>query len=276
VPFYKFDDIIKALTSGQGALMPYQKTGGGSSITAGSFFSLWPLVGIPSAGGYPGVALQAAQQDDTTAGAMSFGVPPTGTRHLLHWTLCAANNTGQAMFFLLDRLLVYPAISHTTVALQTFTNPVGLPRYTDGNGVMAFLEVTTLLGTGTITGTLSYTNTLGQPKTTTFTVSPSAIVGQTMPIVQLFIPLAAGDLGILSVQSVQFGGTQTAGVSALILARPISFTPVLANGAATRDFVTQVAALEQLMDHHCLMMAAVSSAAFISGTYFGQLKSAYN
>jgi hypothetical protein len=141
---------------------------------------------------------------------------------------------------------------------------------------MAFLEVTTLLGTGTITGTLSYTNTLGQPKTTTFTVSPSAIVGQTMPIVQLFIPLAAGDLGILSVQSVQFGGTQTAGVSALILARPISFTPVLANGAATRDFVTQVAALEQLMDHHCLMMAAVSSAAFISGTYFGQLKSAYN
>jgi hypothetical protein len=275
VPFNKFDDVIKALTNGHGNLYPVQKA---IVASLGVAMSTWPSVGLPNTGTYPGVALAAAQQDNTTPGGIAFPNPPSGmTRHLLHFLMGGAGSATTGILYLLDRLLVYPAISHTINTLQTFANPVTLPRYTDGVGVMAFLEVTTLIGTGTPTVTLNYINHLGQAAVTTFSAVNALAVGSLMPAVTLYIPLAAGDLGIRQATSIQFSAGQSAGVSALVLARPLGSLPVLlAGNLATRDWFTQVPSLERIYDSHCLMMAGIFTANINPGNYVGQILSAYN
>ncbi len=276
MPFYKFDDLIRALSSGAGNLSPLQKLL--TAPTAGAFTSMWPAVGLPGVGGYAGTALEATQQDDSVAGGISLPAPPTGkTRHLVHASMGGGANSAVGQIFILDRLLMYPGIDNTAAGLQTFTNPVALPRYADGLGVMAFLEVTTLLGTGSPVATFAYKNSLNQSKSTTFSIVASAAVGQIMPSGSLYIPLAAGDLGVRQATSIQLSGAQSAGVSALVLAKPIAAIPVVGAGnLSTRDFVTQVASLERLYDGHCLMLAGMFAAAVTNGNFVGQLQTAYN
>jgi hypothetical protein len=250
-----------------------------SSSNSGSFRSMWATAGFPAAGSYPGSALAAALQDNTTPGALAFATVPAGkSRHLFSGSVgMAAAAGGASVVILLDRLLVYPGIAVNTNSLQTFTNPVSLSRYVGGVGVMAFIEVSTLLSAGTSTsGTLIYTNQDGGSSTSVITGVTNSNQGVTsvLPLQKMYLPLQAGDTGIRSLTSFQLAGTtHTSGAMAIVLAKPIAMFWTNIGIWEERDMVAQVPQLEQIMDGACLMIALQGSA--ITTTLFGQVETVF-
>ncbi len=245
--------------------------------TAGRFNSLWPAAGFPAAGAYPGIALEAAQQDSATLGALPFPDAPAGMTRHIHAAGFGFPSSGAAgLLYLLDRLLVYPAIDVTSNSLQTFTNPVALPRYADGEGVVAFLEVTTPLTAGTSTSaTLVYVNQDGDPSSVTFASPTSGVApnGEIMPALKAYIPFGGADRGIRSATSFQFAGsTHAFGTASLILAKPLGVFPIpAASSYAERDLLVQVPALPRIYDDACLM-AVIMSGSVITTTAFGLIE----
>lgn len=130
---------------------------------------------------------------------------------------------------LLDYLLFYPFVDGDELSAQAMVNTTPLPRYTTGTGVQAMLVgVTPSLGGGTFT--FDYTNQDGAAKTSpvincssaaqligTIATGPAAVAGSSFGP---FLPLAAGDSGIRSVESVTF--TVAAGaLYSLVLVKPL-------------------------------------------------------
>jgi len=132
---------------------------------------------------------------------------------------------------LADYLLFYPLIDGDNADPQDMTNPVTLPRYTDGVGVRAFL-VTTSPMTGNGAMSISYTNAAGvSGRTVTAGVASSSNLGAVANRASTtigantagpFLPLAGGDTGIRSVESVTMTVT-TGGFVALVLCRPLAW-----------------------------------------------------
>jgi hypothetical protein len=189
----------------------------------GIYHSSWQIAGRPGAasapsGGINGTALVAPQ-----AGAIPIPATVAGKNiYLARFEFAHSGGLGSAT--LIDRLWSNSGLSPTTLTAQAIT-PVALPARdntgtTNGVGVMAALEVTTASSNaGALTGiTMSYTNEAGTAGRTAQMPSfpPTAVAGTWVPFT-----LAAGDLGVRSVQSVTFGQTLGAGATNLILYREI-------------------------------------------------------
>ena len=211
-------------------------------------------------------ALGAFQLADTNpCGAIQHGGNvSTSTKHIMNVGVQSAAATMQGTWLLCDYLMCYPFIDMNSASAQTLSNVAfSLPRYTSGVGVRAFL-VTTIGPTGAVANnvTLNYTNSagstaLGQTPYTTIANTVSSIVGQ-IPHSGVaannygpFLPLAPGDNGIQSVQSIQFsaaGGTAST-YAALVLVRPLLSIPSLTVQIMTeRDYVNQMACLPRVYD----------------------------
>jgi hypothetical protein len=239
VGFDTFNDLRTAYDSGKRYLSVVHKAG--TSNATGGFYSTWTFTGQPTAGTATGVTLTATDLDRADTGAFQIG-RSAGDQYLLRLSANALTSSGQAPYFLLvyDRLLYYPMISAVSTSSQPLTNVATLPRYTDGVGVMAWLEVTTAFGTGTGTFTFGddgYTNSAGvtgrQHGVTVLTVASAALNrlphggGITLNNnYSPFLPLQAGDVGIRSVQSVAFTAAHSAGVCALVLGKPLAVISV--------------------------------------------------
>lgn len=173
----------------------------------------------------------------------------------------AAATTAPAVYMLVDVLATYAISSVTSTSVQNFTGQAAWPRYADGNGVQAFLVPSVVMGAGTPTFKLGYTNTASTsgrltPTTPVLpTSTASAIVGS-VPYsgtgagkVGPFLPLQTGDSGILSVQSIQLSATHTSGCLNLVIAKPLLTLPVTTVGvAAERDLVNQLPSMPRIYD----------------------------
>lgn len=139
-----------------------------------------------------------------------------------------------------------------------------IPRYADGAGVRMYLAMSKIdNGTGTPSFAVKYTNTApvndrnlgGAPA-----VLASAIQGHiyhsgvAASSMGPFLPLQAGDSGIISVQSIQMSAASgSQGYSTLVLCRPIASMPIMtAFVASERDFLNQLPSLPQIKDGACL------------------------
>lgn len=236
--FDSYTELLTAWNEGQRLQSVVHKTG--TSAAALSFYSLWGFSGQPPTGLYTGVALTATACDDgSPVGGLEHGYTATpATKHLLRVAGSCLTSTSQAPYFYLiyDRLLFYPGIDATSTSTQNLTNSTALPRYATGEGVMAWLEVTTALGTGTGTFTYTYTNSAGtaarsNPNTVLTVASAAAnriphVSGQTNNNNYLFLPLEGSDNGVRSVESVTFTAAHSAGVCALVLGRPLAVLSV--------------------------------------------------
>lgn len=273
--FATYDALLAALGAGREQIADFQKSM--PSVVQGRSYSSWRRAGFPGAGTDP-TALTARQVTAALDGAIRF-TNPTGGRELrLLRALAACGTSGiQATLVLVDRLLDYGAIDHTTNSLQNLVNGVGLPRYTDGVGVFAFLEVTTALGATAATCTLTYTNDQGAggQTTTPATIQPSTVVdgnAVSLASVGTFFPLQAGDRGIRSVQSVQFSAANTAGASNLVLCRPRLWLPLSAQAVAVeRDLVLQVSQLPKVEDGAAFAFLLLTGASSTTPSIVGQL-----
>ena len=233
--------------------------------------------------GNQGTVTEAGTSSSTT---LCYYTPTTGriscaenvfplVKHLVNIEVVTATaSAAPAWLMLVDFLMNYSGVDLSNGGVQTFNNapggtPVGLPRYTDGKGVMMFLDQT-IAGTASIPITqLTYTDEGGNSGT----VPPAYLAGYTAipastPVQRIshsgiaqnnfgpFLPLAAGDQGVRSATNIQFGSTTT-GTACMILCKPLATIPLITSAAGnvaavTRDYIFNMPSLPRIYDGACL------------------------
>lgn len=277
--FSSQDDMVNEIsTNGKFYRTDWQKsTFATTAHTAGLWYSLMRGGGNPAADTILGTGTNLAFQALSDAVATASGIPHGGNvgnyKVLLNAAAqTAAATTAPCVLMLVDMLGFYNITSVTTTGAQTLNNTVTLPRYTDGAGVQAFLTPSTVMGAATPNITLNYTNSAGTAgKATPATLPIGNTAAAVTSIVHSgtgtgkygpFIPLAAGDAGIRSVQSINLSASYVSGVLNLVLCKPIMTLPITTLGVtAERDLVNQFASMPRIYDGACLNWLMLAGAA---------------
>lgn len=285
MPFTSIDNLVNRITSGAAWRADWNKiTGAASAYAAGRWYDFSPLNGTPVANAWAGTALAWTPCDEATGnGTQIFGmrhggaVSPT-TKHVTTVSAVTAVATGvPSQLMLVDMCGYYPGINMNVGTAQNLTGTPTL-RYTNGVGVRAYLAVTTATGATAHNIAMSYTDQDGNAGNTlpvTVACTASAIVGHITHSGTAgnnygpFLPLANGDSGIRSVQSVTISAASGAGAAALVLARPIITIPLVgASIASERDAVSQLPSLPQIPDGACLTWLYFAGAATATNSNF--------
>lgn len=240
----------------------------GTGVAAGTYITaLGTGTGANNGGTYTVNISQTVTSQTITGTASPNGlyhggaVSPSVKNVLNASVFSAAATTAPAVFMLIDVLATYAIASVTTTGAQTLTGQAAWPRYADGAGVQAFIVPSVVMGAGTPTYTLGYTNpasvasrlTPAAPALPTSTAS--AIVGS-VPYsgtgagkMGPFLPLQAGDTGIKSVQTISLSATHTSGCLNLVICKPLLAIPITTVGVAgERDLVNQLPSMPRIYD----------------------------
>lgn len=260
-------DLINRLTGGNNGTPETQfwfkvPRIAGAAATApigGRMASAWQYDGMPAGGAVP---TSAAIPDRTTLGALPFSAPGGGREKFLVSAAIAPQIGG--VFLLYDRLFHIGGLSAATTLSQTVQGSPATPaltRNTGGAGNIAWYEIYTAVGTTAATLTMTYTNQAGTGSRTS-TVNIGATGFREATRIQR-IPLASGDTGIQSVQSVQLSAlTGGAGNFGITIAQPLAWIPVGASGAGGwRDYTTGLPGIPNIDPNACLALAYLPNAA---------------
>lgn len=262
----------------------------GTGVAAGTYItSLGTGTGANNGGTYnvnisQTVTAQTITGTGNPGGIYHGGDVGASNKHLLNASVfSAAATTAPAVVMLYDLLACYTITTTTTTGVQSFTGQAAWPRYADGNGVRAFLVPSIVMGAGTPTVRLGYTN----PASVAGRLTPAApslpIINATAPVGSIayagtgvgkygpFLPLQSGDAGILSVQNINFSATMTSGVMNLIICKPLAFLPITTVGVASeRDFVNMLPSLPRIYDGAVIHAAMYAGAATpINSSFIG-------
>lgn len=290
--FSSMDDMVGEITAGKFYRNDWNKITGAAAYTAGRWYDMSWLAGTPVANAYSGTALAWTACDETTGnGTAIFGLPHGGgvsadTKHLLNVSAVTGVATGvPGVLMLVDMQGYYPGISMASASAQTLTGTPS-PRYTNGAGVRAYLVITSTSGATAHNVNISYTNTAstsGRTMPVTVSCTASAIVphithsGTAANNYGPFLPLASGDTGIKSVQSLTLSASSTAGTAALVLCRPLLTLPLTTvSVAAERDLVNQLPSMPRVYDGACLTWLYFAGAATAASTnFYGSVEMAW-
>lgn len=250
-----------------------------NSTAANSIYTQWTASGIPVAGvNTGGVAYTGAQCTSSTTGAIFFGSAPTSHKRFLRLVRSVNSVGANGTLLVLDRLVQFPGINHATLGTTALTDP-GLPRYTTGAGVMAFLEVTTGLNAVAHTVQLTYTDQGGTGGNVTTAMTPIASsAADRVPFASAYFSLASGDTGIRSLTNVivASAGAPT-GTSCLVLAKPICEIPLsgITNSVMRGEveLLDRELDLPQIEDGACLMFLLVTQSVLSAPQVRGIVKS---
>jgi hypothetical protein len=190
------------------------------TLVAGRPTSLWALAGMPGAGAFDntlnGVVLSSSSAIPN--GAIPHTNPGAGNSYLARLEAAA---TQAGTLLLLDRLWHNGNIVATTTTAQNITSPTFPARDMDGatagRGVLLAAEVSAVMGAATPTITASYTNSAaasGKSAVNILGTASAAPAGATY-----FLSLAAGDVGVKSVQSVTLNVSWVSGTLNLVAYR---------------------------------------------------------
>lgn len=281
MPFTSVNALVTSLTSGKVRRAFFQKSTGPSVLTAGRWYGL-SGAGTPVANTWTGTALNAQAPDATATFRLATeGAVTPETQHVINLAAVATAATAvPGVLMLVDICLYYPGINMNIATLQTLVNTNTLTRYTTGEGLLPFLQIVTASGATAHNVAINYTNqagTAGRTLPVTVACTASAIAthithsGVAVNNYGPFMPLAAGDTGVRSVQSITISAASLGGTAALVLARPLATIPITAAGVLTeRDLLNQLPSLPQVQDGSCLTWlyfpnAATAANSLISG-----------
>lgn len=211
-----------------------------------SIYSVWTVPGNPAAGAAPSSGLAGDVPTFTTLGAIPFVNPTGGAKTYIGGLSMWAHRAG--MLWVYDRLWQNSGVNVTITTGQTI-NSVALTR-PDANGVMAELwwQTYALMGAGTPTVTVAYTNSSG----TASRSADSGVLATTLPDKRTGpFNLQSGDIGVKSVQTWTANATFTSGTIGLVLRRKIAGIAITANaGFLAMDGIALD--LPQVPDSACL------------------------
>lgn len=242
---------------------PYFFTKNSLTSTSNKLMSLWTAA--PNAGAVPSTA---ATCNASTTGALLTDpklTTLTNAYFISQLELACATNAFTSLI-LIDRLSHQGGLLGTATATQTTNLPTAaLPRYTDGAGVMAALEIYTAVGTIAVTVTVSYTNQDGVSGRT----SKAVVLGATNDSAAarlIPIPLQDDDTGIRSVESVTPStSTAVAGNYGVTLFKPLMLIPNVANLAQAiqqrclNSFIGGYGCCPEILDDACLQFLAIAN-----------------
>lgn len=208
----------------------------GAATVVGRHYSPFYVAGRPGAAAAPSPGIAGAALT-TYAGQIPWTNPGAGNSYLARLS-GTCNVTGTLL--LCDRLWHNSGVSVTLTTSQT-VNSVAWPARdangsTNGHGILIGAEVSTVMGAGTPTWTLGYSNSAGTAGRSIVTAAQTATmaVGSFIPI-----QLAAGDVGVRSIQTWQQSATMTSGVYHLVAYRILARMPVaIANVDAALDAIS--------------------------------------
>lgn len=283
------DQLIAALTAGQTWRSDFNKITGAAAYAAGRWYDLSPLNGTPVANAWSGTSLNAQVPTEATGFSIYHGgnVTPDVKNILNVGAVSAVATAVPGTLMLVDMCLYYPGISMNSSSAQTLTNTNTLTRYTTGAGLRAYLVIQTTSGATAHTVAMSYTNqadTAGRTLPVTVACTASAITphithsGTAANNYGPFLPLASGDTGIRSVQTVTLSAASGAGTAALVLCKPLMTIPITtASVYAERDLVNQLPSLPVIQDGACLCWIFFAGSAVAASTnIYGHLQSVWD
>jgi hypothetical protein len=278
------DQLYAAFSAGQTDRQDWNKITGAAAYTAGRWYETLSLGGYPPATAFPGTALTWRTCDDATGdGTTRFGIPHGGNVSALikHLSTMAAWSTAvtgvPSVLQLVDVQGYWPGINMNVATAQTL---LGTPahRYTDGAGCRLFLAARATTGATAHNLSISYTNSAsvaGRTLPVTVACTASAIVphivhsGTAANNYGPFLPMASGDVGVKSVQTVTLSAASLAGSAALVLVRPIAQIPLSIVSLMTeKDFWNQLPSAPQIKDGACLGFILGTGAAVGASTTF--------
>lgn len=238
---------------------------------------------ISSHSGYPKANFYIGTQFESTIFSTNYAIytgpsiPSTSKRILHKATLILTINS--VSLFLLDYLMFYPLLDTDDTAQQDLDNIVTLPRYTTGEGVRAML-VWTSSHTGNMTATITYTNSAGvSGRTASLVLSNSGVAGTIASGVVSgltnctgpFFPLASGDIGVRSVESILFSAPG-GGLCSLVLVKPIvNFGTLEAGTAREIDFIIERSSAPVIEDGACLNFIGLCPSSYGGQQFIGEL-----
>jgi hypothetical protein len=269
----------------------------GSGVAAGTYITaLGTGTGSNNGGTYTvNISQTVTSQTITGTATANFmqhgGNVSTAVKHLLNASAYSASGTSVPVILqLVDIIGFIPVSTVTSTSAQTILGTQTYSRYADGKGVMAYITPVVVMGAGTPTLQLSYTN----PASTSGRLTPSApslpIANATAPVGQIlysgtgagkfgpFLPLQAGDNGILSIQTIQQSATMTSGVYAIVLCKPVGLPlPVTTLGVpAERDYLNQIPSLPIIPDGACLNWLMYAGANVpVNTPYYGSFQTVW-
>jgi hypothetical protein len=277
MPFTSYDSIISAIqTSGQTDLSSFNKNE--ANVAANNCWHQdWQTAGFPIAGGIDATGTQYVNGSGGSGASANYGglnfsqiSVSTKTRHALSFGLASSQN------MLYDRLCGIGNLSVTSTGSITLSTLPALPRYTNGVGVQAWVEVTNAFSTTAPVFYLnSYTGTSSASGTSAGSSNTLSAPQNNTPANNVFgpFPLAAGDIGVKQISSIYVSTASSSGIVKIILLYPLAVIPVQVNTWNERDFVFQSTLLPQIYDGASLGMMVFNTSA--AATYTGYMLSAY-
>jgi hypothetical protein len=263
--FTSYNDIINAI-SVSGKIFDYFFWKSAPVVqAAGQWGSMWYANGEPGAGADP-AATPGTQYDNVIASIYAPDCDPE-TRHGLTFGAVSSQNLSLMLY---DRLIGVSGLALGSTGDKNISSSA-LPRYTDGIGVMAALEITT---GSTAAGTMSLSSYTDEHDAGSAGPSFSLPAAATAIRTWVPIPLQAGDHGIKSATTLNVSVAATGGVANFILYKPLVTIPLLANLWNEKDLVLQLSGLPRLYDGHCLALAYLATGTTAPNIY-GQLRAAY-
>jgi hypothetical protein len=289
--FSSLDDLVNKMSSGNTTGQVAWNKIVPAAHTAGRWYDFSPLNGTPIANAWAGTALNWVTCTETTGnGTQIFGIPHSGnvstmTKHIVN-AMAVTPGVVPGVLMLVDMQGYYPGISMNSATAQTL---VGTPtlRYPSGIGVRAMLVTTVATGATAHNVAYNYTNsagTSGRTNPVTVACTASAIVGHMTHTGTAannygpFLPLASGDSGMQSVQTVTLSAASGAGTAALAFVRPIAIMPITTAGVAVeRDFVNQFPSLPRIIDGACLTWIYFAGGVTAANTnFYGSIEGAWS
>lgn len=197
--------------------------------------------------------------------------------------ITAVSGQAPCKLLLCDYLLYYPFIDGDSTEWQEMTNGVTLPRYTTGAGVHAFM-VAQGVYTGGARFQVDYTNSNNvSGRISNYSTSNSAgtsgtliTSGTTAGTFGWAIPLLGTDIGIRSVQRVQFE-TANGGIFALVLCVPLATLSIReVSVAAEKDFLLDTGmSMPRIYDGAYLNFLALPSGSLATIPIFGSIQTVW-
>lgn len=196
-------------------------TTGVASTTGVKGMTDWYISGVPSPASANASGVNGQALTYPVTGAITRNNPASGNAYIGNIRVrSAANNI--AVMWLVDRLWENSGLSVTATTSQAITSAT-LPARdynasTNGEGVMVALEWSTGPGAGTPNTTLTYTNSAGTGSKTATMVGTASLANGAWEI----FDLAAGDIGVRSIQAYQADATRTSGACHLVMFRVLA------------------------------------------------------
>lgn len=218
-------DRYRAMIDTPTQILPFYYNAPAENSSGTKVMSMWKSSGRPGAGTTPTTSVAT---DSSTTGALGQIDGGSNALRIVQVQAHMFGSPSGALLVICDRLNHSGGLDATSTSTQTTNLPTAsLTRYTDGVGVFAGLEIYSNIGSTATTVTASYTNQASSSGQTTAAV-PFGGNDNRNQTRMVILPLATGDTGIKSVESVTLVATTgTAGNFGVTLFKPLIAIPIV-------------------------------------------------